>query len=61
MFNPTFNNISVILVEDRRDRYPITSAGFTYRLNMLKPRASTFRGPAAQMYNIFNIVIGLSH
>jgi hypothetical protein len=43
------------------DRDIITSAGFTYRLNMLKPRASTFRGPAAQLYNIFNIVIGLSH
>jgi hypothetical protein len=46
MFNPTFNNISVIswrsviLVEDRRDKYPITSAVFTYRLNRLKPRAS---------------------
>jgi hypothetical protein len=67
MFHPTFNNISiiswrsVILVEDRRDRYPITSAVFTYRLNRLKPRASTFRGPPAQVYNIFNIVIGLSH
>jgi hypothetical protein len=44
MFNPTFNNISVILVEDRRDKYPITNAGFTYRLNRLKPRASTLKG-----------------
>ena len=36
------------------------SARFTYRLDRLKPRASTFRGPPAKMYNIFNTVIGLS-
>ena len=35
----------------------INSAGFTYRLNRLKPRASQFRGPPAKVYNIF---IGLS-
>ena len=35
------------------------SAGFTYRLDRVKPRASKFRG--APVYNIFNIVIGLSH
>jgi hypothetical protein len=37
------------------------SAGFTYRLDRLKPRASIFRGPSAKVCNIFNIVIGLSH
>ena len=31
----------------------INSAGFTYRLNRLKPRASQFRGPPAKVYNIF--------
>jgi hypothetical protein len=39
----------------------LSSAGFTYRLDRLKPRASTFRGPPAKVYNIFNTVIGLSH
>ena len=41
----------------------ISSAGFSYRLNRLKPRASKFRGPPVMMYNIFNTstVIGLSH
>jgi hypothetical protein len=33
---------------------PIPSAGFTYRLDRLKPRASTFRGPPAKVYTIFN-------
>ena len=37
------------------------SAGFTYRLDRLKPRASTFRVPPANVYNIFNTVNGLSH
>jgi hypothetical protein len=37
------------------------SAGFTYRLDRLKPRASKFRGPPAKVYNIFNTVIRLSH
>jgi hypothetical protein len=37
------------------------SAGFTYRLDRLKPRASKFRGPPAKVYNIFKTVIGLSH
>ena len=40
---------------------PTDSAGFTYRLNRLKPRASKFRGSPARVYNIFNTVIGLSH
>jgi len=39
---------------------PIISAGFTYRLDRLKPRASKFRGPTAKVYNIFNTVIRLS-
>jgi len=39
----------------------IGSAGFTYRLNRLKPRASEFRGTPAKVYNIFNTVTGLSH
>jgi hypothetical protein len=39
----------------------ISSAGFIYRLDRLKPRASTFRGPPAKVYTIFNTVIGLSH
>jgi len=38
-----------------------SSAGFTYRLDRLKPRASRFRGPPAKVFNIFNTVIGLSH
>jgi len=37
------------------------SAGFTYRLNRLKPRASKFRGAPTKMYTIFNSVIGVSH
>jgi hypothetical protein len=38
------------------------SAGFTYRLDRLKPspRASKFRGSPAKVYDIFNTVIGLS-
>jgi hypothetical protein len=28
-------------------------AGFTYRLDRLKPRVSKFRGPPAKVYNIF--------
>jgi hypothetical protein len=38
----------------------MSSAGFTYRLDRLKPRFSKFRGPPAKVYNIFNTVIGLS-
>jgi hypothetical protein len=38
----------------------LVSAGFTYRLDRLKPRASTFRGPPAKEYNSFNTVIGHS-
>ena len=38
-----------------------SSAGFTYRLDRLKPRASKFKGPPVKVYNIFNTVIGLSH
>ena len=37
------------------------SAGFTYRLDRLKPRVSKFRGPPAKVYIIFNTVIRLSH
>ena len=37
------------------------SARFTYRLDRLKPRASTYRGPPAKVYNIFNTVIWISH
>jgi hypothetical protein len=33
----------------------MSSAGFTYRLDRLKPRSSKFR-----VYNVFNTVIGLS-
>jgi hypothetical protein len=39
----------------------MNSAGFPYRFDRLKPRASKFRGPPAKVYNIFNTVIGLSH
>jgi hypothetical protein len=38
-----------------------TSAGFTYRLDRLKPRASKLRRPPAKVYNVFNTVIELSH
>ena len=41
--------------------YTAHSAGFTYRLDRLKPRASQFRGPPAKVCDIFNSVIGLSH
>ena len=37
------------------------SAGFTYRLDRLTPRASEFRGPPPKVYNIFKSVVGLSH
>ena len=39
------------------------SAGFTYRLDRLKPRASQFRGPPVKVYSVFltSSVIGLSH
>ena len=39
----------------------LISAGFTYRLDRLKPRASKLWGPPAKVYNIFNTVIGLSN
>ena len=32
-------------------------AGFTCRLDRLKPRASKFRGPPAKVNNVFNTVI----
>jgi len=35
--------------------------GFTYRLDKLKPRASTFKGPPAKVYTVLNTVIGPSH
>ena len=38
-----------------------TSAGFMYRLNRLKTRASKFRRPPTKVYNIFYTVIGFSH
>ena len=39
----------------------LCSAGFTYRLDRLKPRASKFRRPPAKVYNMFNTVIDFSH
>jgi hypothetical protein len=33
------------------------SAGFTYRLDRLKPRASKFRGPPAKVYNIYEVCL----
>jgi hypothetical protein len=36
-------------------------SGFTYGLDRLIPRASTFRGPPTKVYNKFNTDIGLSH
>ena len=36
----------------------VFSAGFTYRLDRLKPMTSTYRGPPAEVYNILNKVIG---
>jgi len=38
----------------------MTSAGFTYRLDGWKPRASEFRGPPAKVYILFNTVICFS-
>jgi hypothetical protein len=43
------------------ERHYYYSAGFTYRLDRLKPRASTFRGPPVKVYTIFNTVIELAH
>jgi hypothetical protein len=69
VFNATFNNIavtswmSVLLVEEIGVHNVVLStpsAGFTYRLDRLKPRASKFRGPPVKVY-IFNTVIELSH
>ena len=37
----------------------VLSAGFTYRLDRLKPKASTFREPPANVYNTFNTVVGI--
>ena len=42
-------------------RSQLSSAGFTYRLDRLKPRVSKFRWPPVKVYNIFNSVIGLPH
>jgi hypothetical protein len=39
----------------------VYSAGFTYRLDRLKPRAITFRGPPSKVCNISNTVIGRPH
>ena len=39
----------------------VSSAGFTYGLDRLKPVTSKFRGRLAKVYTIFNTVIGLSH
>ena len=39
----------------------IPSAGFTYRLSRLKPRAPISRRPPAKVYNILDIVIDLSY
>ena len=36
-------------------------AGFPYRFDKLNPRVSKFREPPANVYNIFNTVIGRSH
>jgi hypothetical protein len=41
-------------------KWILFNAGFTYRLEMLTPRASKFRGPPPKVYNIFKSVIGLS-
>jgi hypothetical protein len=42
--------------------WPLYSmAGFIYRLDRLKPRASKFRGPPAKVYTVFNSVIAVSH
>jgi hypothetical protein len=37
----------------------MNNAGFTYRLDRLKHRASKLRGPPAKVYICFNTVIGL--
>jgi len=35
----------------------VSSAGFTYRLDGLKPRASKYKGPPAKVYDVFNAII----
>ena len=45
MYNLVFNIIQRI------------SAGFTYRLDRLKPRASKFRGPPVNVYNILTLLL----
>ena len=56
----TISNAIQISIYDGR-RWEAISAGFTYKFDRLKPRASQFRGPPVKVYNIFNTVIGLSH
>jgi hypothetical protein len=63
--NKTNNHLSPLLTGHNNDHdlyiqvLVIFSAGFTYRLDRLRPRASQFRGPPAKVYNIFNTVIGV--
>ena len=39
----------------------VYSAGFTYRLDRLKPRAIAFRGPPSKVCTISNTFIGRPH
>jgi hypothetical protein len=54
-------NTTSIFITNVKQQSLTRSAGFTYGLDRLKPRASTFRGPPAKVNYIFNTVIGLSH
>ena len=56
-FSPNF----IGLCHETKGSSLLNSAGFTYRLDRLKPRASTCREPPAQVNNIFNIVVELSY
>jgi len=59
-----FVYIHILIVRNRTipiDISHVSSAGFSYRIDRLKPRASRFRGPPAKVYISFNAVIWLPY
>ena len=51
----------LFLISDEHVVCLIASAGFTYRLDRLKPRVCKFMGSPSKEHNIFDTVIGLSY
>ena len=49
------------LKKNREQGYRQCRISLYFRLDRLKPRASKFKEHPVQVYNIFNIVIGISH